>query len=146
MRSQVRLSTRCIFHHKVEYSSALKMKINTFDLIKPTGFQVTRATEKLQDIHKTSINRPLQVNTKVSVLSSLRIDIKRETYFCVVTSKHFESYWSNIFSNKVEPFIVHSNLTHVNIICWNILITSSNSCVLITRKKKRWVKKIAREG
>lgn len=52
------------------------------------------------------------------------------TNLCVVASKYFQCYRCNEFSNKMQPFILQPNLLHVNVISWNIFISSRNSAIL----------------
>lgn len=56
----------------------------------------------------------------------------QDNYLCVIACKHLQRNWSNELANKVKPYILEINLLHVNIISWDIFITTRYTAILET--------------
>lgn len=59
-------------------------------------------------------------------------------YLGVIASKDFQCYRGNELSYEMQPFIVQPYLLHVNVISWDIFITSRNPAVLTKTPQTAW--------
>lgn len=56
----------------------------------------------------------------------------QDNYLCVIACKNLQRNWSDELANKVKPDILEINLLHVNIISWDIFITTRYTAILET--------------
>lgn len=59
-------------------------------------------------------------------------------YLGVIASKDFQCYGGNELSYEMQPFIIQPYLLHMNVISWDIFITSRNAAVLMKTPQTAW--------
>lgn len=55
---------------------------------------------------------------------------EKYNYLCVIACKDLQRNWSNKLPDKMKPYILQANLLHVDIISWDIFITTRYTAVL----------------
>lgn len=57
-------------------------------------------------------------------------EVQEDNYLCIIACKDLQCNRCNKLADKMKPYILQINLFHVDIISWDIFITTRNTAIL----------------